>query len=102
MSTSDTVIKLAELTGKSARIEPPFVLSAAERPAIEPEDAHYPDARSASLRALHIVQATRGTLPVGAREPGPRMRGPGGTELDAVPPSQPLIFRSPVARHRRH
>src|SRR3546814_3318107 len=69
MSTSDTVIKLAELTGKSARIEPPFVLSDAERHAIEHEVAHYPGARAASIGALKIVQAHRGWVPDGAIEP---------------------------------
>src|SRR3546814_11726507 len=99
MSTSDTVIKLAELTGKSARIEPPFVLSDAERHAIEHEVAHYPDARAASIGALKIVQAHRGWVPDGAIEPVAAMLGIGGAELEGVATFYNLIFRKPVGRH---
>src|SRR3546814_15803232 len=92
MSTSDTVIKLAELTGKSARIEPPFVLSDAERHAIEHEVAHYPDARAASIGALKIVQAHRGWVPDGALGPVAALLGLGGAGLEGVAPCYNLFL----------
>lgn len=99
MSTSDTVIKLAELTGKNARVEPPFVLTDEERHAIEHEVAHYPDGRAASIGALKIVQARRGWVPDGAIAPVAEILGIGAAELEGVATFYSLIFRQPVGRH---
>lgn len=99
MSTPDTVIKLAELTGKNAKVEAPFVLTDEERHAIEHEIAHYPDGRAASIGALKIIQARRGWVPDGAIEPVAAMLGIGGAELEGVATFYSLIFRQPVGRH---
>ncbi|NGY05040.1 NADH-quinone oxidoreductase subunit NuoE [Solimonas terrae] len=100
MSTSDTVIKLAELTGKTAaRVEPPFVLTGEERHAIEHEVAHYPDGRAASIGALKIIQASRGWVPDGAIAPVAEIIGIGAAELEGVATFYSLIFRKPVGRH---
>lgn len=99
MSTTDTVIKLAELTGKNAKVEAPFVLTDKERYEIEHEVAHYPDGRAASIGALKIIQAHRGWVPDGAIEPVAAMLGIGGAELEGVATFYSLIFRKPVGRH---
>lgn len=99
MSNTDTVIKLAELSGQAARAEPPFVLSEAERHEIEHEIAHYPDGRAASIGALKIIQAHRGWVPDGAIEPVAKLLGIGGAELEGVATFYSLIFRKPVGRH---
>lgn len=99
MSTTDTVIKLAELTGKNAKVEAPFVLTDEERHEIEHEVAHYPDGRAASIGALKIIQAHRGWVPDGAIEPVAAMLGIGGAELEGVATFYSLIFRKPVGRH---
>ena len=100
MSTSDTVIKLAELTGKAAaKAQPSFVLTDAERHEIEHEVAHYPDGRAASIGALKIVQKHRGWVPDGALEPVAALLGIGAAELEGVATFYSLIFRKPVGRH---
>ncbi|NKF22176.1 NADH-quinone oxidoreductase subunit NuoE [Solimonas marina] len=97
MSTPETVVKLAELTGKTQ--EAPFVLTDDERHEIEHEIAHYPDARAASIGALKIIQARRGWVPDGALEPVAKMLGIGAAELEGVATFYSLIYRKPVGRH---
>jgi NADH-quinone oxidoreductase subunit E len=99
MSTTDTVIKLAELTGKAPPPAPPFVLSDAERREIEHELTHYPDGRAASIGALKIVQAHRGWVPDGALEPIAELLKIGAAELEGVATFYSLIYRRPVGRH---
>lgn len=99
-STSDKVIKLAELLGTPAvKSAPHFVLSEAERHEIEHELGHFPDGRAASIEALKIVQKHRGWVPDEALEPVAQMLGIGAAELEGVATFYSLIFRKPVGRH---
>jgi NADH-quinone oxidoreductase subunit E len=99
MSLSDTVIKLAEFTGRAAQAEPRFALSEIERHEIEHELGHYPDGRAASIGALKIIQKHRGWVPDGALEPVAALIGIGAAELEGVATFYSLIFRKPVGRH---
>ena len=76
-----------------------FVLSEAERSAIEHELHHYEDSRAASIEALKIVQKARGWVPDGAIAAigeliGIPASGGEGVATFFTPP-----FRQPVGRH---
>jgi len=94
---SETVIKLAELTGNVP--DQAFVLSDEERHEIEHELTHYPDGRAASIEALKIVQKHRGWVPDGAIAPVAALIGISAADLEGVATFYSLIFRKPVGRH---
>ncbi|WP_034916101.1 MULTISPECIES: NADH-quinone oxidoreductase subunit NuoE [Erwinia] len=76
-----------------------FVLSAAERDAIEHEKHHYEDARAASIEALKIVQKQRGWVPDGAIDAIAGVLGIPASDVEGVATFYSQIFRQPVGRH---
>ncbi|MCQ4104334.1 NADH-quinone oxidoreductase subunit NuoE [Erwinia persicina] len=76
-----------------------FVLSAAERDAIEHEKHHYEDARAASIEALKIVQKHRGWVPDGAIHAIAEVLGIPASDIEGVATFYSQIFRTPVGRH---
>jgi NADH-quinone oxidoreductase subunit E len=76
-----------------------FVLSEAERSAIEHEMHHYEDPRAASIEALKIVQKARGWVPDGAAEAIGAILGIPASDVEGVATFYSQIFRQPVGRH---
>lgn len=76
-----------------------FMLSAAERDAIEHEKHHYEDARAASIEALKIVQKQRGWVPDGAADAIGAILGIPASDVEGVATFYSQIFRQPVGRH---
>ncbi|MBE7373337.1 NADH-quinone oxidoreductase subunit NuoE [Pseudomonas lopnurensis] len=76
-----------------------FVLSDAERSAIEHETHHYEDPRAASIEALKIVQKARGWVPDGAAEAIGAILGIPASDIEGVATFYSQIFRQPVGRH---
>jgi len=76
-----------------------FVLSEAERSAIEHELHHYEDSRAASIEALKIVQKQRGWVPDGAIPAIAEILGIPGSDVEGVATFYSQIFRQPVGRH---
>ncbi|AXW88462.1 NADH-quinone oxidoreductase subunit E [Lonsdalea britannica] len=76
-----------------------FVLSDAERDAIEHEKHHYEDARAASIEALKIVQKQRGWVPDGAIYAIADILGIPASDVEGVATFYSQIFRQPVGRH---
>lgn len=64
-----------------------FVLSQAERDAIEHEKHHYEDPRAASIEALKIVQQARGWVPDGAIHAIAAELGIPASDVEGLPPS---------------
>lgn len=77
----------------------PFVLSQAERDAIEHEKHHYEDARAASIEALKIVQKSHGWVPDGAIEAIADVLAIPASDVEGVATFYSQIFRQPVGRH---
>lgn len=73
-----------------------FVLSDAERDAIEHEKHHYEDARAASIEALKIVQKERGWVPDGAIHAIAELLGIPASDVEGVATFYSQIFRQPV------
>lgn len=88
------VLKLADLPKAQ-----PFVLSEAERHAIEHALSHYPDSRAASIDALKVVQKTHGYVPDAAIPVIADAIGISAADLEGVATFYSLIFRQPVGRH---
>jgi len=76
-----------------------FVLSDAERTAIEHEMHHYEDPRAASIEALKIVQKQRGWVPDGAADAIGELLGIPASDVEGVATFYSQIFRVPVGRH---
>ena len=76
-----------------------FVLSEAERSAIEHELPHYEDSRAASIEALKIVQKARGWVPDGAIAAIGELIGIPASDVEGVATFYSQIFRQPVGRH---
>ncbi len=76
-----------------------FVLSDAERAAIEHEIHHYEDPRAASIEALKIVQKQRGWVPDGAADAIGELLGIPASDVEGVATFYSQIFRVPVGRH---
>ncbi len=76
-----------------------FVLSDAERAAIEHEMHHYEDPRAASIEALKIVQKARGWVPDGAADAIGAVIGIPASDVEGVATFYSQIFRQPVGRH---
>ena len=76
-----------------------FVLSDAERAAIEEEMHHYEDPRAASIEALKIVQQARGWVPDGAADAIGAILGIPASDVEGVATFYSQIFRQPVGRH---
>ena len=76
-----------------------FVLSEAERSAIEHELHHYEDSRAASIEALKIVQKARGWVPDGAIAAIGELIGIPASDVEGVATFYSQIFRQPVGRH---
>ena len=76
-----------------------FVLSQAERDAIEHETHHYEDPRAASIEALKIVQQARGWVPDGAIHAIAAVLGIPASDVEGVATFYSQIFRQPVGRH---
>lgn len=76
-----------------------FVLSEAERSAIEHELHHYEDSRAASIEALKIVQKQRGWVPDGAIPAIADILGIPDSDVEGVATFYSQIFRQPVGRH---
>lgn len=76
-----------------------FVLSDAERAAIEDEMHHYEDPRAASIEALKIVQQARGWVPDGAADAIGAILGIPASDVEGVATFYSQIFRQPVGRH---
>lgn len=76
-----------------------FVLSQAEREAIEHEMHHYEDPRAASIEALKIVQQARGWVPDGAIYAIATLLGIPPSDVEGVATFYSQIFRQPVGRH---
>lgn len=76
-----------------------FVLSDAERAAIEHEMHHYEDPRAASIEALKIVQKQRGWVPDGAADAIGELLGIPASDVEGVATFYSQIFRVPVGRH---
>lgn len=76
-----------------------FVLSDAERAAIEEEMHHYEDPRAASIEALKIVQQARGWVPDGAADAIGAILGIPASNVEGVATFYSQIFRQPVGRH---
>ena len=76
-----------------------FVLSDAERAAIEEEMHHYDDPRAASIEALKIVQQARGWVPDGAADAIGAILGIPASDVEGVATFYSQIFRQPVGRH---
>lgn len=76
-----------------------FVLSTAERDAIEHEKHHYEDARAASIEALKIVQKHRGWVPDGAINAIAEVLAIPASDVEGVATFYSQIFRTPVGRH---
>ena len=76
-----------------------FVLSDAERSAIEHELHHYEDSRAASIEALKIVQKARGWVPDGAADAIGAILGIPASDVEGVATFYSQIFRQPVGRH---
>lgn len=76
-----------------------FVLSDAERAAIEEEVHHYEDPRAASIEALKIVQQARGWVPDGAADAIGAILGIPASDVEGVATFYSQIFRQPVGRH---
>ena len=76
-----------------------FVLSQAERDAIEHEKHHYEDPRAASIEALKIVQQARGWVPDGAILAIAAELGIPASDVEGVATFYSQIFRQPVGRH---
>ena len=76
-----------------------FVLSDAERSAIEHEMHHYEDPRAASIEALKIVQKARGWVPDGAADAIGAVIGIPASDVEGVATFYSQIFRQPVGRH---
>ena len=76
-----------------------FVLSEAERSAIEHELHHYEDSRAASIEALKIVQKARGWVPDGAADAIGEILGIPASDVEGVATFYSQIFRQPVGRH---
>jgi len=76
-----------------------FVLSEAERSAIEHEMHHYEDPRAASIEALKIVQKARGWVPDGACDAIGEVLGIPASDVEGVATFYSQIFRVPVGRH---
>ena len=76
-----------------------FVLSEAERSAIEHELHHYEDSRAASIEALKIVQKARGWVPDGAIAAIGELIGIPASDVEGVATFYSQIFRVPVGRH---
>jgi len=76
-----------------------FVLSEAERSAIEHEIHHYEDPRAASIEALKIVQQARGWVPDGACDAISEVLGIPASDVEGVATFYSQIFRVPVGRH---
>jgi NADH-quinone oxidoreductase subunit E len=91
---TDTVLKLADLPKAE-----PFVLSDAERHAIEHALSHYPDSRAASIDALKAVQKHRGYVCDAAIPVIAEAIGISAADLEGVATFYSLIFRRPVGRH---
>jgi NADH-quinone oxidoreductase subunit E len=88
------VIKLADLPKVQE-----FMLSDAERHAIEHEMEHYEDPRAASIEALKIVQQQRGWVPDGAIAAIGAVLGIPAVDVEGVATFYNMIFRKPVGRH---
>ncbi len=73
-----------------------FVLSQAERDAIEHEKHHYEDPRAASIEALKIVQQARGWVPDGAIHAIAAELGIPASDVEGVATFYSQIFRQPV------
>ncbi|MET1076534.1 MAG: NADH-quinone oxidoreductase subunit NuoE [Pseudomonas sp.] len=76
-----------------------FILSEAEREAIEHELHHYEDSRAASIEALKIVQRARGWVPDGAIAAIGELIGIPASDVEGVATFYSQIFRQPVGRH---
>lgn len=76
-----------------------FVLSEAERQAIEQEKHHYEDARAASIEALKIVQKQRGWVPDGAIQAIAEVLAIPASDVEGVATFYSQIYRQPVGRH---
>ena len=76
-----------------------FVLSDAERSAIEHEMHHYEDPRAASIEALKIVQKARCWVPDGAADAIGAVIGIPASDVEGVATFYSQIFRQPVGRH---
>ena len=76
-----------------------FVLTQAERDAIEHEKHHYEDPRAASIEALKIVQQARGWVPDGAIYAIATELGIPASDVEGVATFYSQIFRQPVGRH---
>ena len=76
-----------------------FVLSQAERDAIEHEKHHYEDPRAASIEALKIVQQARGWVPDSAIHAIAAELGIPASDVEGVATFYSQIFRQPVGRH---
>lgn len=76
-----------------------FVLTVAERDAIEHEKQHYEDARAVSIEALKIVQKQRGWVPDGAISSIAALLGIPASDVEGVATFYSQIFRQPVGRH---
>lgn len=76
-----------------------FVLSTAERDAIEHEKHHYEDARAVSIEALKIVQKQRGWVPNGAIDAIAAVLAIPASDVEGVATFYSQIYRTPVGRH---
>lgn len=98
-TTPDHIDALGQPAADSLTKEQVFVLSDAERDAIEQEKHHYEDARAASIEALKIVQKQRGWVPDGAIKAIADVLGIADSDVEGVATFYSQIFRQPVGRH---
>jgi len=76
-----------------------FVLTDAERHAIEHAMEHYEDARAATIDALKTVQEARGWVSDGAIDAVAAVLGLPASDVDGVATFYNRIYRQPVGRH---
>ncbi|MFJ5428156.1 NADH-quinone oxidoreductase subunit NuoE [Pectobacterium actinidiae] len=95
----DHIDALGQPAADSLTKDNAFVLSDAERDAIEHEKHHYEDARAASIEALKIVQKARGWVPDGAINAIADLLGIPASDVEGVATFYSQIFRQPVGRH---
>ena len=95
MSTANTPYSSLIATEKGQ----PFVLSDAEREAIEHAIHHYEDSRAASIDALKIVQKSRRWVPDGAIHAIAELLNMSAADLEGVATFYNRIYRQPVGRH---
>ncbi|PWC10218.1 NADH-quinone oxidoreductase subunit NuoE [Brenneria roseae subsp. americana] len=98
-NTHDHIDAQGQPAADSLTKENVFVLSDAERDAIEHEKHHYEDARAASIEALKIVQKQRGWVPDGAISAIADVLGIPASDVEGVATFYSQIFRQPVGRH---